>query len=250
MLLEYYRTESFRQLAAAQAEEEGYPAALAEAETKYRSGEKPAPTKSAVRGAAKKSSFSPANDEEIESPDLPLWLLDPWVTTWVKMEPVLATEDLRPYFYFSRDVLGPLGTATQRMSTAAQEVFRKLMSPSDAERKLALNRATGIAPADASAVFEALAEKVREEDDFGSDSAAFLRAIEWVKARRDLVGQLAPLLASLPEDRIPPATPVKLLEMAAKNPADPIAKLLAQWSMSKNLALEAATEQATKRLAR
>jgi len=248
MLLEYYRTESFRQLAAAQAEEDGKPRALADAEKRYReeSTAKPrlAPAKSGS-GAKAQPAAAPGDEE---TPDLPLWLLDPWVIAWARSEPALAGIDLRPYFYFSRDTLGPLGQATQRMSPAAQEVFKKILSQSDAERKIGIGRASTLSPADASAVFEALAGRIREDDDFGSESSAFGRAIDWAKARRELVGQLAPLLASLPEDRIPPVTPMKLVDLGSKSATDPIAKLFTQWQKSSNLTLKNATEQALKRL--
>lgn len=248
MLLEYYRTESFRQLAAAQAEEDGKPRALADAEKRFReeatTKTAPAPTKSA--GGAKPQPATAPQEEE--TPDLPLWLLDPWVIAWAKSDPTFAGIDLRPYFYFSRDTLGPLGQATQRMTPAAQEVFKKVLSQSDAERKTGFGHASALSPADASAVFEALAGRIREDDDFGSESSAFGRAIEWAKVRRELVGQLAPLLASLPEDRVPPVTPMKLVELGGKAATDPIAKLFAQWKKSSNLTLKNATETALKRL--
>jgi predicted KAP-like P-loop ATPase len=246
MLLEYYRTESFRQLAAAQAEEDGTPKALAEAEKRTREETTAkTPPASAKASAGGKAAASPIEED---TSDLPLWLLDPWVIAWAKSEPALTGVDLRPYFYFSRDTLGPLGQATQRMSPAAQDAFKKILSQSEAERKTGLSRASTLVPADASAVFEALAGRIREDDDFGSESSAFGRAIDWAKARRELVGQLAPLLASLPEDRIPPVTPMKLVDLGRKTSTDPIAKLFAQWQRSSNLTLKAATEQAMKRL--
>ncbi|XVJ60749.1 MAG: hypothetical protein HEQ23_15720 [Tepidisphaera sp.] len=166
MLLEYYRTESFRQLAAAQAEEDGKPRALADAEKRYReeTASKSAPAKSGT-GAKALQAAAPIEDEP---PDLPLWLLDPWVIAWSRSEPALAAVDLRPYFYFSRDTLGPLGQATQRMSPAAQDLLKKILSPSDAERRTGFTRASTLSPADASAVFEALAgrmDKVLTETD-------------------------------------------------------------------------------------
>nr|WP_281719526.1 P-loop NTPase fold protein [Nitrosomonas nitrosa] len=249
MLLEYYRTESFRQLAESQAEENGRPAALKCAEENLRKPleAKPLPTKAA--SAPKKGASSVTKSEEAEVPeaeavDIPLWLLDPWVVKWVKMEPSLADEDLRPYFYFSRDVLGPLGTATQRMSPAAQDAFRCLISPSEAEMRNGLKRAAAMSPADASAVFEALSHRVREEDDFSAESAAFSRIIEWTKARPELVGQLASLLSNLPEDRIPLATPMKLVGLPRDTPGDPVGKLFGRWLAGK---LKAATEAAMKR---
>jgi hypothetical protein len=250
MLLEYYRTESFRHLAAAQAEENGRPSALAAAERTYREmAGAPAVAKDAAATAAGKraAAENSENASEAEGSDLPLWLLDSWVVKWVKMDPPLAGEDLRPYFYFSRDLLGPLGAAAQRMSPSAQEVFKRLISGSDAERQNGLKRAETISPADASAVFEAIAERVRGEDDLSADTASFPSIIEWVKARPDLVGQLAPLLASIPDDRIPPATPMKLVTIGRTAPGDPVGKLFERWSTSNSEKLKGAALAAMKR---
>lgn len=236
MLLEYYRPESFRHLAAAQAEEEGHPSALRAAESKYRG-----------IGAPATPADDTASTDKGSETDLPLWLLDSWVAKWVKMEPPLSEEDLRPYFYFSRDILGPLGAAAQRMSPTAQEVFKRLLSGSEAERQIGFKRAASLAPADASAVFEALAERVREEDDPNAETAALPRIIDWVKVRPDLVGQLAPLLASIPDDRIPAATPIKLVTLGRTAPGDPIGRLLEQWSTSKVEKLKGAAQAAVKR---
>ncbi|HKQ47591.1 MAG TPA: P-loop NTPase fold protein [Phycisphaerae bacterium] len=250
MLLEYYRNESFRQLAAVQAEEEGKPSAIARAEKQHRlpAGEAKAPPPTVKSTSAKGAK---SDDDAVEKvdvvEDLPLWLLDSWVTKWIAMEPALADEDLRPYFYFSRDSLGVIGIAIQRMSPAAQEAFRMLMSDSDAERRNGLKRAASLSPADASAVFEGLAERVRMEDDFNDDNAVFPRIIDWTKSRPEIAGQLAALLASFPHDRIPVATPLKLVPLNTGGAESPIGKLFAVWSASSTGRLKAATETAMKR---
>lgn len=76
MLLEYYRPESFKQLAAAQADSEGRPIALAEAEKLNRAAVV-AHTKAPSTNAKTKRDDDDIQDTE---PNLPLWLLDPWVT--------------------------------------------------------------------------------------------------------------------------------------------------------------------------
>ncbi len=249
MLLEYYRTESFRHLAAAQAEDQGRPAALAVAEKLYR---EPMPATTASKplpapAQAKQVAAPPEEADEAGGVDLPLWLLDSWVKKWVRMDPALAGEDLRPYFYFSRDLLGPMGAAAQRMSPAAQEAFTRLMSASAAEQGNGLKRAAALAPADASAVFEALAQRVHEADDHADESAILPRIIDWVKARPELVGQLAPLLASIPDEQIPIATPMKLLSLGSVGPGTPLGKLFEKWNVSKVDKLKAATAAAAKR---
>ena len=133
----------------------------------------------------------------------------------------------------------------QRMSPAAQEAFTRLLSMSAAERGNGLKRATTLSPADASAVFEGLAQRVREADDHSDDTAVFPTLLEFAKTRPELVGQLAALLATIPEERIPAATPMTLVALGANNA---IGKLFEQWSASNTDKLKAATTAAMKRL--
>lgn len=251
MLLEYYRTESFRQLAAAQAEENGRPAALAQAEKRLRVQETGTPTASDPTPARSKKA-SPGETKEPPEAETaePLWLMDPWVTRWIKMDPPLAGEDLRPYFYFSRDLLGSLGTAAQRMSPSAQEALTMLSSESEAVRNTALKRAEALSPSDAHAVFESLAARVRQEDDLTAEGSALELVFSWVKVRQELLGQLVALLSSIPHTRIPRGTPMKLLNTVSKGDSPPVRKLLSHWSQSSDGQLKAAADAALKRHAK
>ena len=246
MLLEYYRTEAFRQLAAAQAEENGRPAALADAEKRVR-GETVAAAPESPPRHARKAGGESEGASEVEVADLPLWLMDPWVIRWLEMEPLLATEDLRPYFYFSRDLLGSLGTAAQRMSPSAQEALTMLSSESDAVRKTALSRAASLSPSDAHAVFESIATRVRQEDDLTSETSALELILQWVRARPELIGPLVALLSAMPPTRTPLGTPMKLLTVLGGVESPPVQKLLTQWTQSRDERLKAAAAAALKR---
>ncbi|OWY71559.1 hypothetical protein B7486_07680 [cyanobacterium TDX16] len=243
MLLEYYRPESFRHLAGAQAEEEGKPVVLASAEKLYR--EKPSGSK--TMKAKQEKAASQGDDDNTPEGEFPLWLLDPWVQKWVQMEPALAGEDLRPYFYFSRDILGPMGAVAQRMSPPAQDVFTRLISPSAAEKGTGFKRAATLTPSDASAVFEGLAQQVREADDHSDESATLPTIVDWVKARPELTGQLASLLSNIPDEKLPVALPMTLVPLVKSEHGAPLAKLFHQWSNSKLDKLKQSTAAAAKR---
>src|SRR4029077_11593879 len=92
------------------------------------------------------------------------WAAYEWFSPWVRSEPSLAAEDLRPYFYFAREKLDPLAGVSLRMSPEAQNALAKLLGPTAAERTLVLSRAAQLTPADAAGVFEALARKTRETE--------------------------------------------------------------------------------------
>jgi len=268
MLLEYFRPEWFRRLAELQAAEDGHPAVLASMEAAVRP--KPSlPSKGAdgdqtydgetteTKGPRKKPALSGTADAEGEatdSSDLAMgfqsWLRDTWMRDWIGSEPVLSKEDLRPYYFFSRDALGPMATAVRRMSPRAQEMLSKLLHPSDGVRKVACDHAGDLADADAAALFEALATRVTQEEDHSSDDSALLRLFEWSEARPELRGQAVALLGRLPETRLPLSTPNKVVGLVRGTDAEPAARLLlTRWSNSPSAKrLATASQQALGRL--
>lgn len=258
MLLEYYRPESFKQLARAQAAEEGRCAELAKAEaallpkTPAAAPKETAPERKDAPRAAKASAKAAREPEpEDGAPlELALWLSDSWVMEWVKIEPPLAAEDLRPYFFFSRDLLGPFGDITQRMTPRAQEVLAELFHASQAVRGLSLGKAKTLTGADAAAVFEALAERSREEEDRTGDTSAFQRSFDWAEARPELFGQLMTLLVSLAEEGVPFNVPARLLRMAIDDEKKRLVRtVLEKWSKSgANLQLKGMSDLALKKL--
>ena len=105
------------------------------------------------------------------------------------MEPSLAGEDLRPYFFFSRDNLGLLGTAGQRLSLAARRVLDKIKSASEALRVTGVKELQTLGEADANAVFEALIERAKREEDLGADTASLKPMIDAAQERPALLPQ-------------------------------------------------------------
>src|SRR5262249_38052172 len=129
--------------------------------------------------------------EKIElTAEFSLWIADPWVREWLAVEPALAGEDLRPYFFFSRDNLGLLGTAGQRLSLAARRVLDKMRSASEALRVAGLKDLKTLAEADANAVFEALIERAKREEDLGAETASLKPMIDAAQERPSLLPQL------------------------------------------------------------
>ncbi|MFO0590452.1 MAG: P-loop NTPase fold protein [Polyangiaceae bacterium] len=230
MLLEYFRPDSFKKLAEAQAEQAGRSAELASAEQAARPQPrvqpKPAAPPPPADGAGGKRlpprPATPTTDSvaaESATP-LPVWLSDDvWIDGWLRLEPPLSGEDLQPYFFFSRDKLGALGGSVQRMSPAAQEVLANLLQKSEAVRRVALKKAAQVSSADAAAVFEALGDRIRQEEDPSDPDAPVLRMLEWVEARLDLFGQLATLLQTLPPTGIPISAVPKIINMAGSDEA-------------------------------
>ncbi len=252
MLLEYFRPEAFRTLSQQQAEQAGQPRQLARLE---QSVAPPAPKPaSSHSGHGKPKGGTPSRPAEADTDEGPLgvaeqtWLADPWIKDWLRGEPALAEVDLRPYFYFSRDSLASLGGAVQRMSPLAQQALAELLGDSDAVRQSAVQKARDLSPAEASAVFEALTERVRQDDDLGAEGSSLSRTFDWITARPELYGQMITLLGSLPDQSLPASVAPRVLRMASGEDQTRLAReLLQRWSQtSSNPTLKRAAAQTIK----
>jgi len=246
MLLEYFKPESFKVLAELQAIQNGKPRELAAAEqptdgADARDADKDAKPKG--KGQGKKRESQTADDEA----DLPTWLLDPWVKEWLALDPPLAQEDLRPYFFFSRDNLGPIAGAVQRMSPHAQEILAELAHDSEAVRLNALKKAGAISQADSAAIFEALADKARQEDESDDDKSALAQLCLWTVERPELFAQAITFLSTFPEEQLPIwiVTKVKAFPVEDKTH---VRLLFQKWSESGNSRLKAAAASHLKTL--
>jgi predicted KAP-like P-loop ATPase len=240
MLLEYFRTEAFRRLAEIQFAQDGTPKELGDMEKAIRPQNDAQQIKEAemqtVSDAPKKSpakKAAPPDANEL-SPEFALWIADPWIREWLSMEPALAGEDLRPYYFFSRDNLGLLGTAGQRLSLAARKVLDKLKSSSNAVRLAGLKELKESSEADANAVFEALVERAKREEDLGAQSASLKPMIDAAQERPALLLQLITAVKALPERTLPLWAPVSIQNACKGHPDAERAfkEILATWSKS------------------
>lgn len=240
MLLEYFRPESFRKVAALAGAQGGCCRELGFLESAI--AEESDQSEEMAEG-------QPAAEVEGK---LDEWLAEPWLHDWLALEPPLGQIDLRPYFYFSRDVLGPLAEPGRRLSPAAQEVLAQLLHDSDAVRESALQRASELSAADAAAVFEELGARVRMAEDIQSDPSALQRSMDWVGVRKELTGQMVLLLDDLPEQVLPPSVVPRTVEVCQDTDSMGAAKkLLQKWSESQaNNVLAKAAEMRLSKLGR
>jgi predicted KAP-like P-loop ATPase len=240
MLLEYFRTEAFRRLAEIQFAQDGTPKELGDMERAIRPQNDVQRIKEAelqtVSDAPKKSPAKKAATPDASelSPEFALWTADPWIREWLSMEPALAGEDLRAYYFFSRDNLGLLGTAGQRLSLAARKVLDKLKSSSNAVRLAGLKELKESSEADANAVFEALVERAKREEDLGAQSASLKPMIDAAQERPALLLQLITAVKALPERTLPLWAPVSIQNACKGHPDAERAfkEILATWSKS------------------
>lgn len=242
MVLEYLYPEYFGQLARWQAEQNGRPAQLVRLEAGEDTGE----PREKQSGAQEVAPADDAGNHEVKTRavrivdpvserELAIWEKDSRLQEWLALEPKLADEDLRPYFYFSRDTLGSVPTFSRRLSPQAQEVATMLLQGSDASRSAASRKAGGLSELDAAAVFGDLANRVRAEESLEGDGAVFPGLLALVEGRPELAGQLVALLESLPETAIPFPAPPRLKNVCSGTDGEaPLLALGRRWARSES----------------
>lgn len=244
MLLEYFRTETFRELASWQSAQEGKPKEVDYFEQRIRR-ESPEPETLDEEGTAEpeeeQEDLSPeGNAESSETDDssasmttVAQWLDDDWLVDWVVLDPPLRGVDLRPYFYFAREQIGALSGPSRRMSREARTVFARLSSRSEADRIAGADQLNNLSEADASAVFGAVADLVRREEDLGSEDSPLDALYRLTEVRTELAGETVKLFDSLSESQITVRIPPLLIRATKTTQAEAQAQsLLKRWSNS------------------
>jgi hypothetical protein len=241
MLLERFRPESFRQLARWQATQGGFPQQLKQAEKMSLESDKSsqslietAPDDGVVKmGKVQIKKETVVMSQTELDPDIQSWISDPVIKEWIEFEPQLGNIDLRPYFYFSRDLLGALSDSAQRMSRPIQEILARLFHESDAVKKNALKEGAQLSEIDAASVIEELGVRIRQEEDYGAKDSVFPRLFDWGTVRPELIGQVITILSSLPESNLPTVTPVRLKRISKGTQFElPAQQLIERWSES------------------
>ena len=281
MLLEYLKPEFFRQLAQLQAQQDGMPEELPLLEKRLRvsdgaeldtqvlrqfkevdaeriSMRTVAPldgtrrttsssTKGVPRNASIQQSAHTINAEETLPPVAIVWLADGWMQDWLRAEPPLAGVDLRPYFSVAHDKVGVLENTQTRLSPAAVDVLRKLLDTRSPTQALGLRQSEGLTLADATALFESLALRVRQAEVLDANTP-FEVLFKLIERRTDLLPQLVALLGSLPETKLPPSTAPNLLGVTRGTPLEAVGSSFVQrWAQGTSTKLANASRAILKR---
>ena len=284
MLLEYLKPEFFRQLAQLQAQQDGTPEELSILEKRLRVPDRaelddqvlaqPRDTsaertsahtetsaggarrtiggeaKSAAKNAPPPRAADALNVEEVLSPAAVVWLADGWMQDWLRSEPSFAGVDLRPYFSVAHDRVGVLESAQTRLSPAAAEVLRELLDTRSPTQTRGLLHSEQLSTADATALFESLASRVRQAEVLDA-STPFEVLFKLIERRSDLLPQLVALLGSLPETKLPPSAAPNLLRVTRSTPLEDVGRSLVQrWAQGTSAKLANASKAILNRSSR
>lgn len=221
MLLEYFKSETFRSFYQSQAENEGSIKEIGVLETL-------ASSSPALNGAKKDKDNANNLSSEQQA-----YLQDDWLKVWLCSEPSLKDQNLQLYFYFSRDRLTAMGVNLQRMSPTAQEIFKKLLNDAEVVRNSGLKESEAINTADASGIFEALTERINQLDNHNGETPLLKRLFDFCEKKTELISQLIGYCEKLPEQALPINVPTWLLSVTENGPFyESAKKIVKKWSNS------------------
>ncbi len=214
MLLEYFRPETFRIVSEWQSSQEGKPLEISKAE-----------------GSSRGKLTTTDGDENDLIKEL---TKDHWLKSWFENDPSLKDVDLRPYFFFSRDILKPFSIERARISSQGQEVLVQLVSDSKAFRDAAIKNPEKLSQSDGAAIFSTLTTKARQEENPNSRSELLKTICKICEVRSELSGELLIFLKGFPLKLLSPAiVPVVKQTFKALGDSDAISKLISVWASNK-----------------
>lgn len=225
MALEYVKLPFFRHLFAWQAAQNGRPTQLAAMEAAEARG-----TAKPKKGKTGESETEPTPVPT--DPNVALWKADPWLSDWLKSEPLLAMEDLRPYFLLSRDRLELSPAGSEGLTPAARAALDMLLAPSKVVRSKAPAATSALTPSEASALLRVLAEQCRRSASLVGEGSAFEAVVALVKTHNELAAEAMLLFEELSLNALSLGAPPLLEALAQDVPTmrAAIDNLLKRWS--------------------
>jgi hypothetical protein len=153
------------------------------------------------------------------------WAAKPHIAQWLRVEPALAGTDLGPYFTYSRERL-LFGLSASRLAPHLQQLLTKILGEQvERARRLHLDAAAALEPADRGLLAGALLERVQAAPSVESLAAA----IELAERCPDVTPLVCSGLAVIPARQIKVPTAVSAVRrLPAGDPS--VDALLTSWA--------------------
>jgi predicted KAP-like P-loop ATPase len=141
------------------------------------------------------------NDKWDDAKELEMWKGDAWIIDWLKIDPKLAKEDLKPYFYFSREsIRNGSFVKQQNLGNEATEILEKLLSEGDSARIEAIKSAPNVSEYEAAVIHKTLVSKIESATEI--KKSIFQSYIEWSGARTELYVETIAVLERISASKI------------------------------------------------
>lgn len=216
MLLEYFKTESFNKLVKASYEVEDNILLLLENSTKQ----------------------SPKSFES--------WNSDPWLKKWMDIEPKLGEENLKLYFYFTKNKNNIEFTTNKRLSEEAKTILINLFE-SDLVSKDAIKQSSQLNSVDKNAIFSELTNKLITEEDLSKRSNLNKILVLFVKQNDILISEYCAFMENISESILMPSNVPNILAITKNTSHQAYGiTILEKWSKSSNTTLATASKNKLK----
>ena len=238
MLLEYFKSESFRELGGLYRDEvlrapslemlEKRASLLPEVAALPNEGDK-----KKVRSGTKPRTSAVAKEDSaamVLAAPLEKWLNDDWLRNWLTLEPSLASVDLRPYFYIAREQVGTMTSRLVEISPRAHASLVQLRSDSESVRIAGAKAAGELSPANVAGVFQTLTAEAQAADELEAGQPPLASLFALVESRDDLSSELLGFLESQPAARLPIAVVPALWSSIRQSAPERGSELLERWA--------------------
>lgn len=211
MVLEYVRPDQFRELYEMQARQHGIPSELGVMEAEAISAEK-------------------VSGDKFPNAD---WQ-DRTVLNWLRMQPPLATEDLRDYFWLTRDRISGLLAGVSLVSPVIRTLIADLVGREGVVIKAFTDQIRGLQGEEQSLLFSELGNVLRRDPSAGHLLGNWS---ELAIAVPDAAARLVASLDQVPVGSISPITPLKLalVYKGVPDAQEAITRLFAKWKSNSRL---------------
>lgn len=173
------------------------------------------------------------------------WRTDVWLKRWMDIEPELGNENLKLYFYFTKNKNVGFST-NKRLSEEAKTILRDLFA-GDLISRNAIKLSSQLNTTDINAIFSELTNKIIVEEDIPKRANLNKLLVLFVKQNAELISEYCAYMENISEHILMPANIPNLLSLTIGSMHENYGKsILEKWSKSSNQIISKAAKNKLK----
>lgn len=173
------------------------------------------------------------------------WRTDVWLKRWMDIEPELGNENLKLYFYFTKNKNVGFST-NKRLSEEAKTILRDLFA-GDLISRNAIKLSSQLNTTDINAIFSELTNKIILEEDIPKRANLNKLLVLFVKQNAELISEYCAYMENISEHILMPANIPNLLSLTIGSMHENYGKsILEKWSKSSNQIISKAAKNKLK----
>lgn len=173
------------------------------------------------------------------------WRTDVWLKRWMDIEPRLGNENLKLYFYFTKNKNVGFST-NKRLSEEAKTILRDLFA-GDLISRNAIKLSSQLNTTDINAIFSELTNKIILEEDIPKRANLNKLLVLFVKQNAELISEYCAYMENISEHILMPANIPNLLSLTIGSMHENYGRsILEKWSKSSNQIISKAAKNKLK----